>query len=125
VKDEGGVQSDLVVTENKPPIPQSYMLEESEQLPARVLMGGVLGSSALAAKNWLPEEGHFALRFRLVEQDDKTTKVVKVTANAYRHSKRGNKAVEKIISRVEGEVCRTNRRWRRLLSRQKKMNSTV
>lgn len=120
---------ELIVTENNPSIPSSYMVEEkAAQLPDRVSMDMSTETLSLTAKDWLPAEGHFVMRFRLVvEQIGSSEKqnAVKVSVHAYGHSSHGGKAIEKILSRVEGEVTRTNRRWRRQLARQNQQQTSA
>eukprot|EP00980_Cylindrotheca_fusiformis_P015572 scaffold4447_cov120-Cylindrotheca_fusiformis.AAC.5 len=69
---------------------------------------------------FLPPEGHFVIQV-LLEQtmsNEKAAIRVNVQLACYRHSSRGLKAVEKIRSSIEGEVARTNRKWRRIRQRQ-------
>jgi 23S rRNA A1618 N6-methylase RlmF len=110
----------VTVTEKFPPSTESLMVEEKEQekeqLPDRAVQG-LSDLSCLGANNWLPTDGHFLVDVRIVEEKDSPSVVV-VKAEVYRHSSRGRKAIEKILSRMEGEVSRTNRRWRRLLAKQ-------
>ncbi|CAJ1942854.1 unnamed protein product [Cylindrotheca closterium] len=72
--------------------------------------------------HFLPPEGHFAIQVAIDAPKAKSAEgfVVRVHLACYRHSSRGLKAVEKIRSGMEGEVTRTNRKWRRILQRQAK-----
>ena len=91
------------------------MVEENEQLPERVMNGLTPDMlSLLSAKSWLPEEGHFVLQLRV----SKLNSSVSVQVDTYEHSRFGARCIEAITRRMEGEVCRTNRRWRRLLAKQ-------
>lgn len=69
--------------------------------------------------HFLPPEGHFAIQVAIDSPTPPTAEgfVVRVQLACYRHSSRGLKAVEKIRSGMEGEVNRTNRKWRRILQR--------
>jgi 23S rRNA A1618 N6-methylase RlmF len=82
--------------------------------------------SALHGKHnadFLPYEGHF-----IIQASVETTitnnyeanggMIVNVRLACYRHSSRGLKAIEKIRNGMEGEVARTNRKWRRIRQRQ-------
>ena len=59
-------------------------------------------------------EGHFAI---YAEIRIKSTAVVDVRLLCYRHSIRGGKAIEKIRNTLMGEVCRMNRKWRKIRER--------
>lgn len=66
----------------------------------------------------LPNEGHFVLRVSI--QQCSTSAIISSTecqvhVLGYRHSSRGQVALKKIGSTLEGDVCRTNRFWRRKL----------
>lgn len=106
----------LTVTERSPPFPKSFTVEDFERLPDRVVKG-LNDESSISAANWLPAAGHFLLDVRIAK--GKGNQVVTVNIDGYRHSKRGGKALDKIISRLEGEVSRSNRRWRRLQAKPK------
>lgn len=64
---------------------------------------------------FLPSEGHILVDVSVIAA---TSTGVHVQVEAYHHSVHGRKVIEKIKSQLEGEVCRTNRRWRRRLQRQ-------
>ena len=65
---------------------------------------------------FLPEEGHFVIEVHIQAAVDHTT--INVQLFSFRHSTRGTKAIEKVRSSLEGEVCRTNRKWRKIRQRQ-------
>jgi 23S rRNA A1618 N6-methylase RlmF len=70
----------------------------------------------------LPDEGHFVIRIHLQQatpnhNNNNEGNDVKVQLECYGHSSRGIKAIEKIRNNVEGEVCQTNRKWRRIRQR--------
>ncbi|KAL3929566.1 MAG: hypothetical protein SGBAC_012149 [Bacillariaceae sp.] len=70
---------------------------------------------------FLPPEGHFSIQVAvdtLTPEKSAAGFIVQVQLACFRHSSRGLKAVEKIRSGLEGEVARTNRKWRRILQRQ-------
>jgi hypothetical protein len=94
-------------------------VHDAEQLPERLL--------DVIYQEWdssmfLPEEGHFLVEVCVSETRQKVNAerawTVAVSVDCYEHSNRGGKAVEKIRSQLQGEICRSNRRWRRLLKRQ-------
>jgi hypothetical protein len=65
---------------------------------------------------FLPEEGHFVTEVRIQAAVDHTT--INIQLFSFRHSARGTKVIEKVRSSLEGEVCRTNRKWRKIRERQ-------
>lgn len=69
----------------------------------------------------LPEQGHFLVDVTVTTRD--ACSVVQV--QVYQHSAFGKKAVDKIKSQLQGEVCRTNRRWRRKLQREEQEKQSV
>lgn len=69
---------------------------------------------------FLPKEGHFVLS---VSIDRLSTAECQVRVVGYRHSSRGEAALKKIGASLEGDICRTNRFWRRKLEREQKANS--
>ena len=83
--------------------------------------------------DFLPEEGHFMIEIELVatpvlQQCVGTVAVALVLAvdvqlRCYKHSLRGQKAIEKMRNSLEGEVCRTNRKWRKIRQRQNQQHS--
>jgi len=67
----------------------------------------------------LPLEGHFAIDITVTPSVTAVeTAVVEVVVEAYNHSSYGKRAIEKITCQLQGEICRTNRRWRRKIKRQ-------
>jgi 23S rRNA A1618 N6-methylase RlmF len=64
----------------------------------------------------LPPEGHFLIQVSMQATQAQT---VKCCMQAFHHSSHGRKMIEKTKSQLEGEICRTNRRWRRKLQREK------
>jgi 23S rRNA A1618 N6-methylase RlmF len=68
----------------------------------------------------LPEQGHFLLDVTLTP---KALTVVQVQVAVYQHSAHGRKATDKIKSQLQAEVCRTSRRWRRKLQREREEQS--
>jgi hypothetical protein len=83
-------------------------------------------------KYFLPKEGHFLLDVTLTyvplssasainchhHVNDNKVGIVQVQITSYRHTLYGMKIIQKIKSQLEGEVCRTNRKWRRKLVHQ-------
>jgi 23S rRNA A1618 N6-methylase RlmF len=51
--------------------------------------------------------------------------MVHVQIDAYRHSTYGQNIINKMKSQIESEICRTNRRWRRLIVQQQHQNEKV
>jgi 23S rRNA A1618 N6-methylase RlmF len=71
--------------------------------------------------DFLPSEGHFVIQVALeptMNNEAEGGIGVNVQLACYRHSSRGLKAIEKVRSGIEGEVARTNRKWRRIRQRQ-------
>lgn len=58
----------------------------------------------------LPIEGHFQIEVSIRLINDHS---VAVTAQAFSHTRYGKLTVEKLKQQMEGEICRTNRKWRR------------
>lgn len=107
----------LTVTEKVPHEVESSMVVGQEVLPSRAC-GGLNDLSTLRSADWLPNTGHFLVDFCVAKATSANAVVINVTP--YRHSNRGGKAIDKILSRFEGEVTRSNRRWRRLLAKSHK-----
>jgi RNA methyltransferase len=62
-----------------------------------------------ARNQFLPQEGHFCLQINLSELPGS----IKVSVVSFAHSESGRKVVDKIHGQLQGEICRTNRRWKR------------
>ena len=71
--------------------------------------------------SFLPDEGHFVIQVRVARAVAAENKV-SVQLECYAHSSRGIKAIEKIRNTIEGEINRTNRKWRRIRQRQQNGN---
>lgn len=76
----------------------------------------------------LPYNGHFIIDAFVREINSRSSSETKnnlnrteveVTLELYCHTKRGNMLVDKIRSALPGEIARTNRKWRRLIKKQK------
>ena len=78
---------------------------------------------------FLPNEGHFLIEAKIqvanninnmnnINSLENNHLTVQVHLACYRHSARGAKAIEKIRNSLGGEVCRTNRKWRKIRERQ-------
>lgn len=63
----------------------------------------------------LPTEGHLLIELSVDVVD---TMVATVNALSFAHTRYGKMRVEQIKSQIVGEVCRTNRKWRRKLKRE-------
>jgi len=73
--------------------------------------------------NNLPYEGHFVIDAFVVpvkkeEGDDEGNISIQVILEMYSHTKHGTSILSKIRGPLQGEITRTNRRWRRLRKRQ-------
>lgn len=71
--------------------------------------------------SFLPEEGHFVIDVNIQAKPQLQAAhayKVEVHLSCYRHSARGAKAIEKIRNSLAGEVCQTNRKWRKIRLRQ-------
>jgi 23S rRNA A1618 N6-methylase RlmF len=102
------------ITESTPLVVSSFV-DESEpnvSLPP-ALIEALKGQDN---NQFLPLEGHFVIYVTV--QPTNNANAVSANLACYRHSARGLKAIEKIRDGMEAEVCRTNRKWRRILQRQ-------
>jgi len=114
------------ILENMPPSVETFVDENQNgmNIPESIL--GVLRGRDNS--DFLPEEGHFMIQVELmattpIQQCVGTVAVALVLAvdvrlTCHRHSLRGRKAVDKMRNSLEGEVCRTNRKWRKIRQRQ-------
>eukprot|EP00934_Nitzschia_sp_Nitz4_P007963 Nitzschia sp. Nitz4//scaffold42_size132992//85799//87337//NITZ4_003407-RA/size132992-processed-gene-0.39-mRNA-1//-1//CDS//3329551742//7953//frame0 len=105
------------------PRPFSKFVDETEtppQFPPCILEA--LNEPTLDSSGWLPAQGHFVVRLLLDTKpgtgSTSSSSEVHVRLEGYRHSARGLVAIKKIGSTIQGEICRTNRKWRRILQRQ-------
>ena len=96
------------------PLELSSQVDDAESLPDRIFDGI---DCSWDANKFLPVDGHFLVEVTVTNCTDRRS-FVSVRLDCYRHSNRGAKAVEKIRSQLQGEVCRSNRKWRRILKRQ-------
>jgi 23S rRNA A1618 N6-methylase RlmF len=64
---------------------------------------------------FLPPQGHFLIAITLLVDGQEA---VHASMEAFVHSTHGRKVVEKIKNQLQGEICRTNRRWRRKQKRE-------
>jgi len=112
----------LRIIENMPPTVTHFVDEQQNgvEIPESIVQ-------VLRGRNnndrFLPEEGHFLVEAEIRAKINKnrhlsTFTMVNVQLSCYRHSARGAKAIEKIRSSLNGEVCRTNRKWRKIRQRQ-------
>lgn len=70
--------------------------------------------------NFLPEEGHFLVQLCVRhERNGNGVDCFRLQLELFKHSARGGKAVEKIRNCIEGEVCRANRKWRKIRERER------
>ena len=110
------------IIENMPPTVTHFVDEKQNgvEIPESIVQ-------VLRGRNnndrFLPEEGHFLVEAEIRANSTKnrhlpTSTMLNVQLSCYRHSARGAKAIEKIRSSLDGEVCRTNRKWRKIRQRQ-------
>ena len=109
----------IILIREQTPLPVNHYVDESEAtstmtLPPKVLEA--LQSTQSENSLLLPAEGHFAIYATVGLTTNGSA--VQVSMECYRHSSRGGKAIDKIRNGMEGEVARTNRKWRRILQRQ-------
>lgn len=89
-------------------------------IPPKILEALLLQDPQMSQpEHFLPREGHFLVDMTL-RANNRSTDKVEVHLSSYRHSARGAKAIEKIYKSLEGEICRTNRKWRKIRQRQQK-----
>uniref|UniRef100_A0A448Z0J9 Methyltransferase n=1 Tax=Pseudo-nitzschia multistriata TaxID=183589 RepID=A0A448Z0J9_9STRA len=110
------------MTENMPPAVTNFVDEGQRgvEIPESILR--ILRRRSSNAE-FLPAEGHFLVEAEIRTMNARDSRppsnvVVQVQLSCYRHSARGAKAIEKIRNSLGGEVCRTNRKWRKIRQRQ-------
>ena len=120
----GGGTILLTIHEALPIPPIASYVDESEETTADQLHIPEIVMQALQASgsdhtHFLPREGHFMVQISIRPVVPVTATLVpfeyQVKVMGYRHSSRGHAALKKIGSTLEGEICRTNRSWRRKL----------
>jgi hypothetical protein len=87
-------------------VDDKFLPEQIQQIVARMDPGLRL--------ELLPPQGHFLVDVILTASGGGK---VDASLQAFMHSTHGKKTVEKIKNQLQGEICRTNRRWRRKLKR--------
>jgi hypothetical protein len=97
------------------PLAITNFVDESESNAVVIPPGLVEALQGQDNSQFLPDVGHFVIQ---VTVQVTSSSAVSVHLACYRHSSRGLKAIEKIRNSIEGEVCRTNRKWRRISQRQ-------
>ena len=116
------------IRENMPPALTNFVdeTEEKAEIPESILQ--VLRGRDNSG--FLPKEGHFLVdvkvrfvrdSFRVGSNADinlQNRPTANVHLDCYRHSARGGKAIEKIRNSLNGEINRTNRKWRKIRKRQ-------
>jgi 23S rRNA A1618 N6-methylase RlmF len=108
-----GLPEATVEIRERAPLPVSSFVDESEPnatMP-QVILDALHGQENTQL---LPMEGHFVIYVIITPASNG----VQVHLACYRHSTRGVKAIEKIRNGIQQEICRTNRKWRRILQRQ-------
>jgi hypothetical protein len=85
-----------------------------DTLPER-LQRILQSTNAMQRACLLPREGHFQIVLSVKATTERCQ--VQVDAQAYVHTRYGKKRVETIKLQMTGEVCRTNRKWRRKVKR--------
>ena len=66
--------------------------------------------------HFLPSEGHFLVDVTVSASSNDTTATVQL--HGYAHSHFGRKVLDKIAAHAQADICRTSRRWRRIVKRQ-------
>jgi 23S rRNA A1618 N6-methylase RlmF len=74
---------------------------------------------------FLPDEGHFLIIVHVKHTKSDDDDFFTVQLELFRHSSRGTKAIERIRSTLEGDVCRTNRKWRKIRQRQQEVQQRL
>jgi len=106
--DQSKLLSSLLTYVEKDPVFPDRLMVEKASLPFDTK------SCQNTTKDWMPQEGNFCIHFQICSNQNG---IIKVEVKGFRHSQRGHDILESILCRLQGEVCRTNRRWRRLLAR--------
>ena len=122
----GGQQIIAVhIVENMPPSVNKFV--DEDQTGVQIQSGILEALDGRDNSQFLPHEGHFLVRAEIRAivgmnckevGDSAQASVVDVRLSCYRHSSRGAKAIEKIRNSLGSEVCRTNRKWRKIRERQ-------
>ncbi len=99
------------------PLPVVLFVDESDQQTEQVSIPSTILEALHGEDNsqLLPPEGHFVVH---VTVEATSPNECQVHLAGYRHSSRGQAAIKKIGSTIQGDVCRSNRYWRRKLQRQ-------
>jgi 23S rRNA A1618 N6-methylase RlmF len=105
------VDTRLVAFEAHPTLPMAF--EPKHNLPAK-LQEMVTATRDIIFKRFLPEQGNIWIQVAVHEEASSA----KLQVELYAHSAFGKRVVDKIKLQLKGEVCRTNRKWRRQLQRQ-------
>jgi 23S rRNA A1618 N6-methylase RlmF len=73
---------------------------------------------------FIPYRGHFLIDMTLdtVNDTDSNGMISVQIIASYRHSTYGMKMIQVIRNQLEGEICRTNRKWRRKLQKHQRAN---
>jgi hypothetical protein len=88
------------------PVPNS-LWKGDEELPEAIR--NTIANQMEVRNRFLPQEGHFCLQVNLTALHGFTS----VNIVSFAHSESGRKIVDKIHGQLQGEIGRTNRRWRR------------
>lgn len=126
VKDDGA----CIEIQEAEPLATTLWADE-QLLPEQIQTALAQMDPAIFLK-FLPPQGHFLIDCKLMtvdveqrqQQQQQQQAAVHVSMEAFMHSTHGRKAVEKIKNQVQGEICRTNRRWRRKLTRESAMDES-
>jgi 23S rRNA A1618 N6-methylase RlmF len=112
ISTSGGI---LKIHEVLPVPPIQTFVDESDSTADQLHIPEIILQALHGADNTqlLPIEGHFVLQVSI--QYSSRTADCQVQVAGYRHSSRGQAALKKIGSTLEGDICRTNRSWRRKL----------
>lgn len=115
----GGMR--VEIRESNPQMRTATHVDDSASLPDRLSIGL---EHNWDARSFMPEEGHFLIDATVEKSASVFPWTVMVGLKFFRHSSRGMQAVETIRAQIQGEISRTNRRWRRILKRQAEASAT-
>lgn len=87
---------------------------DSGLLPRAILEA--LQYRGISFMHFLPSEGHFLVDVTVSASSNDTTATVQL--HGYAHSHFGRKVLDKIAAHAQADICRTSRRWRRIVKRQ-------
>ena len=106
----------LLIQESIPPSQQQSL--DTSSLPLRLADDLAVDLSNVVTKSLDAFSILVELSLQQESNDETVGRDVVAKLQCYRNSVPGQECVQRFCTRLEGEICRTNRRWRRLLARQ-------